>query len=217
MWRKKKSNLPFAHFGLQYRFERFLAIGRLWLHTSATNACTHCTAPASAATALSAYSSYCCSTQNDSSYSICITQGELLQQQHTSTTHATQQHSNTAPALLSAVTAFAATFPEATALRHSQGLHQQHTSATYATAAYIAPAHATTAFEVRFTAKTISQGSYHSSTQTIALHNIKTPSKTTAQVNNTCYNCVHTSNSTGSHISFSHSTLCHLLKQHPKR
>ena len=127
------------------------------------------------------------------------------------------QHSNTAPALLSAVTAFAATFPEATALRHSQGLHQQHTSATYATAAYIAPAHATTAFEARFTAKTISQGSYHSSTQTIALHNIKTPSKTTAQVNNTCYNCVHTSNSTGSHISFSHSTLCHLLKQHPKR
>ena len=94
MWRKKKSNLPFAHFGLQYRFERFLAIGRLWLHTSATNACTHCTAPASAATALSAYSSYCCSTQNDSSYSICITQGELLQQQHTSTTHATQQHSS---------------------------------------------------------------------------------------------------------------------------
>ena len=185
--KKKKSNLPFAHFGLQYRFERFLAIGRLWLHTSATNACTHCTAPASAATALSAYSSYCCSTQNDSSYSICITQGELLQQQHTSTTHATQHNST----------------------------HQQHMEQLLS--AYIAPAHATTAFEARFTAKTISQGSYHSSTQTIALHNIKTPSKTTAQVNNTCYNCVHTSNSTGSHISFSHSTLCHLLKQHPKR
>ena len=189
--KKKKSNLPFAHFGLQYRFERFLAIGRLWLHTSATNACTHCTAPASAATALSAYSSYCCSTQKDSTYIICITQGELLQQQHTSTTHATSAYTaqalsttahvnNTCNISLHSIS----TDCNSTSQQHKQHLHirhqylqQQHKSTVHGASAYTAPTprqqHTSTthaASEYTVPAPTAAEHLNNNNTRSICIH-----------------------------------------------